>query len=1570
MDICPPSFRRFALAAIAAVSGCALSVTASAQSVSEFANRDSGRVRTFELAPQELMVTHKGPGVRAAGAELEAAIPGAQVLEQKNSRALVRMPAAVNRRRAALRLDEASQALPSAEVAPVLYEKGQPRGVQSRRIVTRQILAKQPPGWSAEQVLAAAGALKVEATAVPDHVMLTMPTPFSALDVIGTLRSRGVEATLQLQRQQEKRFTPNDPFFLSQWHLRNSGQTNGVVGMDANVVRALDFTKGAGVTVSIVDDSLQTAHPDLQPNCPPISSNKHHDFNDDDNNPAPDPFDRHGTAVGGVTAAKGNNNLGVSGAAPDAELIGIRLISGPVSDAEEASALYWRPAGVTVGVSNNSWGPFDGSGIHGPDLLTKQALQDAATFGRGGRGQVTVFAAGNGRQRNDDANLDGYGNSRFVLAVAASTNQGQQSFYSEPGANILVCAPSNGGTLGVVTTDVTGNGGYNPGPGEPTDQNYTNSFGGTSSAAPLTAGGVALLLAANPNLGWRDVHEIMATTARQIQPADTDWVTNGAGFKFNHKFGGGMIDVTAALARALDWQSLGAEISQSRVLASPNVPAAIPDNSTVGITRTFDFATGANLRVEHVELIADIQHPQRSDLEIVVIAPSGKRSVMVPNRPRPPSSSGDNNIDYTDGSVGWSFTSTHHWGENSMGAWTLTVRDRLSGTTGTLRNATLKLFGTNSPSQQRVRFESQTVSVGESASSASVRVQRLGDRQGPASIDYVTSTVSTATAGQDFASASGTLAFEDGQEFATVTVPLLPDAVPESRETIYVLLRNPVGTVFGGVTVAQIDIVDDDGNFIFVKASDEEAKEHTAPQPANPGRFTIERAAADALPVTVRYTVSGKALSGSDYIAIASQATIPAFEKSVDVAVQPLDDSASEAAESVVLTLEDGGLAYTVGVPDSAVVNIVDNDLQKVSITAPINNVSEAGSPVSFRVERNGVYPEPLTVQLTIGGTARPGIHYEILPERVEIAGGASFVEVPLIPIDDDVFTPNKFVEIELAASNDYVPDFRRNARINIADNEPLPDTNRPSVRITAPQNGTRIFAGSPVTASGTASDNDEVKRVSYRLNGGGEKIATGTTNWTADLTPDVIAGLNTLQVRAIDDVNNGSPTESRTFTFVRTHTLTVTAGPGGSVSGAEPATREAGQRYTVTAAPQPGFVFNGWSGPDLSSNSRSFTFVMPDNDTSLTADFVQNPFTSEVTGSYAGLVQAETFAFGSSGLLQLRLGSGGAFSGTVIYAGARYSFQGEFTGSGRYIGLAKRKKGKVPLTLDLTLDLGGTQQITGTVSSTNFTSAVVAGRAAFNRDIAPYPAVAKYTLLLPPLEAPTTQQPHGNGHGSLTIDASGVVRWRVTLSDSTAASGSASLTKERHWPLFINLYKGKGVLLGSVSLDEQQAESDLSAAVDWSRPSNRKSKLFRLGFVVEDAALLGSVYTAPSDGERVLSGFDSAPGNAGTVAFLEGNLKQSASDKQFTEPVTLSPRNKVTFTGPNRNKAALTIDSASGGLAGSFIHPLTKKKTTFKGVVFEKQQLGAGTFVGSVIGGTTSPQTGTVTLTPNEPAP
>jgi subtilisin-like proprotein convertase family protein len=482
---------------------------------------------------------------------------------------------------------------------------------------------------------------------------------------------------------------PNDPLFAHdpgsagyQWHLRNTGQNDATSGIDVKVVTAWDNYKGTGVRIAIVDDGVALNHPDLTANADLANS---YDFNDDDEDPSPGEDDFHGTACAGVAAARGNNGEGGTGSAPEAKVAGLRLISAPTTDAVEADAIAFKQD--VIAIKSNSWGPFDtGYGTGGPGPLALAAIQSSATNGRGGKGSILLWAAGNGNGAGDDSNYDGWANQPEVIAVSAINDRGRPAWYSEPGANILVCAPSNGGNQGITTTDLVGEDGYNEDGGlveypDFADTDYTNTFGGTSSATPTVAGVIALMLQANPNLTYRDVQEILVRTAEQNDEFNGGWTVNGAGFHFHHRYGAGLVDAAAACTMAATWTNVAAR--QTRVLTQTNLALPIPDADEDGISRTLTVPLADNLRLEHVTVKVKATHPSVGNLEWRLTSPSGVTSTLARDR----SNDYQANLD-------WTFMSTHFWGEQSQGAWKLEVFDRAADHTGTLDEVTVTFYGT------------------------------------------------------------------------------------------------------------------------------------------------------------------------------------------------------------------------------------------------------------------------------------------------------------------------------------------------------------------------------------------------------------------------------------------------------------------------------------------------------------------------------------------------------------------------------------------------------------------------------------------------------------------------------------------------------------------------------------------------------------------------------------------------------------------------------------------------------------------------------------------------------------
>ena len=457
---------------------------------------------------------------------------------------------------------------------------------------------------------------------------------------------------------------PNDTYFNIQWHLYNYGQNDGLKGIDANVLSVWNYTmstgiRGAGVTIGVIDDGVEIDHPDLQSN---IISSLSYDWNDDTPaDPRPADGDSHGTAVAGVSAATGNNAIGVCGVAPEASIAAFRLIGAPVTNGQIGQA--FEKHNNLIDIKVNSWGPEEYSlGPLSPYLTN--ILDRATTLGRNGKGTIFVWASGNGGP-DDNVNSDGFSNSIYTIAVAAITNTGVATYYSEFGSCILTCAPSNGGSNGIVTTIPGG---------------YTANFGGTSSSAPLVAGVVALMLEINSDLSWRDVQDVLIRSASRNDPENIGWTVNAAGLAFHHNYGFGMVNANAAVRQAELHVPLVPKTSIT-VIGELTV-LDIPDNDDVGIQVMFEVADA--LQVEHVQVQLDIVHTYRGDLRIELMSPSNTVSVlMTPSR-----SISAENYD------NWVFTTVASWGESSLNRWQLRIFDVYPQDVGSLYSADLIVHGT------------------------------------------------------------------------------------------------------------------------------------------------------------------------------------------------------------------------------------------------------------------------------------------------------------------------------------------------------------------------------------------------------------------------------------------------------------------------------------------------------------------------------------------------------------------------------------------------------------------------------------------------------------------------------------------------------------------------------------------------------------------------------------------------------------------------------------------------------------------------------------------------------------
>lgn len=465
---------------------------------------------------------------------------------------------------------------------------------------------------------------------------------------------------------------PSDPSVGSQWYL------TGTWGIHANLVWP-DYT-GAGIKLADLDDGFQYTHPDLAPN---YDINLDRDFASNDLDAAAGAKDNHGTAVMGVMIAD-DNGTGTVGVAFDATGVGIRMGFGAGHGSDEPLAGFQYALTANVDVMNNSWGytsPFSDNFASATFSPFATALKNLADLGRGGLGANVVFAAGNSGDSGDNVNYHNFQNSPYVIAVAAIDSTGHAPVWSNPGAALLVSA----GGVDDLTTDKTGTGGYAMG-------NYA-TVSGTSFAAPTVSGLIGLMLEANPNLGWRDVQEILAYSAQHNDPASSGWQYNGAtnwnggGLHFSHDYGFGAADAFTAIRLAETWNQQQTSANMATFTTATATPAlAVPDLSTV----TTAMNVAQDITIEHVQVSLNLSHTWAGDLVITLISPDGTESVLV-DRP------GSNSAGDYSGGINFVMETNASWGESSAGTWTLQIQDMASGDVGTLNSWSMTFLG-NAPS--------------------------------------------------------------------------------------------------------------------------------------------------------------------------------------------------------------------------------------------------------------------------------------------------------------------------------------------------------------------------------------------------------------------------------------------------------------------------------------------------------------------------------------------------------------------------------------------------------------------------------------------------------------------------------------------------------------------------------------------------------------------------------------------------------------------------------------------------------------------------------------------------------
>lgn len=498
------------------------------------------------------------------------------------------------------------------------------------------------------------------------------------------------------------------------------------------------------------------------------------------------------------------------------------------------------------------------------------------------------------------------------------------------------------------------------------------------------------------------------------------------------------------------------------------------------------------------------------------------------------------------------------------------------------------------------------------------------------------------------------------------------------------------------------------------------------------------------------------------------------------------------------------------------------------------------------------------------------------------------------------------------------------------------PETVPPRVVVQGPRNGSRLLTNNPVLF-GTASDNTAVGQVLVAVNSDTFEQADGTSSWQMPL--NLNAGPNTIKIKAVDTSGNESSIVTWTLTYIESSQISVSVDGSGRISpDLDGRLIQVGQRCVMTAVPAAGYVFNGWSG-DISSTSPTLSFTMQE-DMSVQADFVPNPFIP-VMGQYNGLVTSDPSDVDHVGSFRAMVGSSGAFSALLYLGKQTFSFTGRFTGDGDFATTLNRAGTIYQITLQLHVN-DSSDQLTGTIDDGSEVTTISSDRWTWNARSNPAPS-GRYTVLIP--GGDENDQPQGAGYGIVTLTTAGTVSFVGKLSDGTPVSRATYLAKDDSWPFFVSA-KTFDSALGQITVEDIPGTSDMDGEITWFRRQSA-SPIYPNGFTVQ-SSLVGSQFIPAARGNNVLNLDPSSDNISAAVggADIGGEIDFIATLDQFNRLIPDDTGSSMRFR--------MALSNGTGLMSGSFVDPVTGRPVVYQGVVFQKQNIAAGYWLGNFVSGYT----------------
>jgi flagellar hook assembly protein FlgD len=358
--------------------------------------------------------------------------------------------------------------------------------LQAEAYISNELLVtfKQPPATSEIETLKKGFPIKkVEELGIPGFLNITFHKEANLVSIAEKLIKQPNIARAEPNYEYTTNYIPSEPLYKNQWYLKK-----------LNAERGWDTTKGEkGIVVAVLDGGVQVNHPDLK-------GQIYKPFNAVTQGTSFPPDD-HATHVAGIISAS-LNGTGITGVAPKVKIIPVNVFTGESANTADIIRGIVYAADHGADIINFSIG---GYGDNYP-------LKSAVNYARS-KGVILIASAGN----DDSADPTYPASYPGVLSISATDRFDEVTWFSNYGEYIDFSAPGE-----KIYSTITKNA-------------YMN-MDGTSMAAPIVSGTVALMLSKNPLLSENDVRDILAKSA--VDLGDEGW---------DLYFGYGRIDIDRAL---------------------------------------------------------------------------------------------------------------------------------------------------------------------------------------------------------------------------------------------------------------------------------------------------------------------------------------------------------------------------------------------------------------------------------------------------------------------------------------------------------------------------------------------------------------------------------------------------------------------------------------------------------------------------------------------------------------------------------------------------------------------------------------------------------------------------------------------------------------------------------------------------------------------------------------------------------------------------------------------------------------------------------------------------------------